>query len=117
MDREVHVNAEQTVRMRATAATVIWYRQKFGKDFLQEFAEIGTKGTDEVELYASGSSEAILRLGYIMARSADRENVPEDLTEWLERFDKFDLALFMEETISLWAESQCLTLNVESKNV
>lgn len=102
------------VPLKATAGTMIRYRNWFGRDLLSDLKKIPAKyeaGDDSITEDAFG---VIVRLLYTMARQAD-SSVPDDLVDWLDQFDSFPIEDFGEEVVNFWASS--LKSTSEQKNV
>lgn len=82
MYREVKLGSH-TIPMVANAATVIRYRQIFGKDLLLAFAKADTEMTFTGEL------------AFVMAKQAEKADMSrlnvESYIEWAEQFDALDL--------------------------
>lgn len=82
MYREVKLGSH-TVPMVANAATVIRYRQIFGRDLLLMFSKADTEMTFTGEL------------AFVMAKQAEKADMSrlniESYIEWAEQFDALDL--------------------------
>ena len=84
MYKEVKIG-EKAVPLKATASTLIRYRQIFGRDLLK------TIGTDENEVDAN----IIQELAYVMAMAADGADMMKlnenTFIDWLDEFESFDI--------------------------
>lgn len=90
------------VPFEATAATVLYYKNKTGGDIFKDFT------TDDTE---TGYTTA-LNLAYVMAWQADRKNTPDTLEEWLDSFETFDMETVLTKCVNLWAKSLKMDVDV-----
>lgn len=110
MEKKITVG-EKEIKFRATAATPIHYRNKFGRDMLQDIQSLITekKNVDEGESgYSINSLQAFENISYIMARSGagNPSDFPETPEEWLDGFDMFSIYEILPEIIELWGINQ-----------
>lgn len=93
---------EKEVRFKTSAAVPYLYRDKFHSDVfvdiqkLVEYKKKSKGGNLPVEVL-----EIFEKLAYIMAKHADKSQ-PDDLVEWLEQFDTFDIYVILPEILTLW---------------
>ena len=106
MENKVKIG-EKEVRFKTSAAVTYLYRRKFGRDLIVDMAEIESKlqkNEDGTSSLPIDSLEMFEELAYMFAKHADPDGVPDDIAEWLEQFDTFDIYLVFPEIISLWME-------------
>lgn len=113
MERTIKIGGE-SIKMKATAATAIFYRRCFHQDLMQAITG-ATEDGDNIALNA----EIITNLAYIMAKEAKGKALDaseEDEIKWLSNFDSFDLVKSetAAEIIALYTGQQATTS--ESKN-
>ena len=96
---------EKEVTLRATAAVPYLYREEFGQDMLLDMAET-----------SSGSNTALFtRLAYIMARHADKSQTPENIIDWLDQFETFDIYQAGPAIMEVWGLNQQTTAKSKKK--
>ena len=110
MEKVVKIDGKD-IKMRASAATPVFYRREFGRDCITDLTPF--MSGKEMEDYS-----VFENLAYIMAKRADPEGVPDDPVEWLEQFDSA-MAIYnaLPEIISLWISSQKTTSRAKKKSV
>ena len=94
MERNILINGKE-VKFKATASTIIRYRNKFHSDLIADMNTID------------------LNLSYTLAKQAD-SMIADDPLEWLDTFEIFPIEEVMPQVVELWADSQ--KLSVEAKN-
>lgn len=104
---------EQEVRLKSTGATVLRYKQQFGKDYFGELLKlIKAMGTENEELDFEALNadelglldfEVFYNFVWVLAKTADK-NLPEPL-EWFDTFDTFPIVDIMPEITDLLAAS------------
>lgn len=91
---------EIDVTMRSSAATAIRYRNTFHEDIMKELIEMDPEKMDAKVI------EKIQKLGYIMARSAERANMTrlteDDYMVWLDQFDTIDIMRASKDILMLY---------------
>lgn len=97
---------EREIKLRATAAIPYLYRQEFGSDMLVEISNV-EKG--------NGSTELFTRLAYLMARHADKDSVPENMIDWLDQFNTFDIYAAIPQIMEVWGMNQKTTSRSKKK--
>lgn len=88
MEKTIKIGGE-SIKMKATAATSLFYRKCFHQDLMQAITR-ATESGDSVAV----DVEIITNLAYIMAKEAKGkafEASEEDEIKWLSQFDSFDL--------------------------
>lgn len=100
MEKLITIGTE-SVKFKASAATVRIYRQLFQRDLLVDMTQLINAG-------ASGSTftgeqlEIFENFAYTCARQADPEGVPATPDEWLDGFEMLDIYDVLPELIGLW---------------
>ena len=110
---------EKEVKFKTSAAVTYLYRQKFGRDLFLDMAKLESqlvKKEDGTSTLPIESLEIFEELAYIFAKHAEPNTVPDDIAEWLERFDTFDIYIIFPEIISLWAEENQSFSKLKKKN-
>ena len=112
MYREIKVG-EQSIPMKATAATALRYRHVFGQDLMTEF--------QKVENDTGLGMSALQQLAFIMACAADPEKDMNRLNEeayieWLDNFEPLDFAEAAEDIIDLYAGNTKSLSEVKKKD-
>ena len=110
MFKEVSIG-EKKVPLKATASTIIRYRQVFKRDLLKSI------GTNEEEVDAG----IIQELAYVMAMAAAGEDMmklnEETYMDWLDQFDSFDIINpdTAMEIIEVWNASKVTASEAKKK--
>lgn len=86
------------VAFKATGSTLRRYREKFGRDLFKDFTSLTTG-----ELTGE-SMEILQNFAYIMAKQAD-EDIPDDVSEWLDSFETFPFDEIAQPIVILWQKS------------
>lgn len=110
MTKEINIGGKK-VPMNASAATPIFYRQKFRRDMLLDIAPfMDGKDISDFSVYEN--------IAYIMAKRADPDNVPDEVVDWLEQFDSAT-AIYdaLPDIMSLWLNTQKTTTSAKKKSV
>lgn len=100
------------IPFRASAAIPRMYRLKFGRDIYQDFSKLQSSvGSNDSENSSMDieSLEVFENIAYIMAKHADKDNVPSEPDEWLEQFNTFSIYEIFPQLIELWG------LNLETQ--
>lgn len=91
---------EIDVMMRSSAATAIRYRNTFREDIMQTLMNMDPEKMDAAVI------EKIQKLGYVMARSAERADMTrlteDDYMIWLDQFETIDMAQASKEILMLY---------------
>lgn len=110
MQKDIKIG-EETIPMRATAATAYRYRQVFRSDLLIELTNKDAPDAAKVETFQ--------RLAYIMAATAAGEDMnalsEAGYLEFLDRFDYMDLIEAMPEVVGLYISSKSNTSQAKKK--
>ena len=104
------------VSFKASAAVPRLYRLKFGRDIYKDFAALQksvSEGYDNKSSLNIESLEVFENIGYIMAKHAQPDVVPDSPDEWLEGFNTFSIYEILPQLIELWGLNTAT--QVESK--
>lgn len=113
MERIINIGGTP-VPMKATASTLIRYRNQYGRDLLEDFQTI--QSATKAPVLAAEAIQLFICLCHTMAKQADPTIVP-DAFDWVDQFDIFPIRDFYLDVVSLWAESLGQTVEVaEEKN-
>lgn len=104
MEKTIKIG-HQEVTLRATAAVPYLYREEFGQDMLVDMAETNSRG----------NTALFTRLAYIMAKHADKAQVPENIVEWLDGFETFDIYQAIPAIMEAWGLNQQTTAKSKKK--
>ena len=127
MDKIVTNDGKQ-VTLRASAALPRRYRATFGRNFCADITAIGKQAESDAEpgrkkrrhknANAEGRTVAFIEnLAFLMARSADPEHVPPDITQWLDSFDDPNAILSVaEDVLGLYQLNNRATVAPKKKN-
>ena len=102
MEKIIKIDGKE-LRMKASAATLVHYRNEFGSDMLNDL-------TNNKKINASSVIE---KSAYIMARDAGEE-LPE-FEQWLEGFSLNAFSGATKQIINLWNESSERVVNPKKK--
>lgn len=113
MERIINIGGTP-VPMKATASTLVRYRNQYGRDLLEDFSTI-QKATKAPTL-AAEAIQLFICLCHTLAKQADPAIAP-DAFDWVDQFDIFPVREFYLDVVSLWAESLGQTVEIaEEKN-
>lgn len=104
------------VSFKASAAVPRLYRLKFGRDIYKDFAALQksvSEGDDNKSSLNIESLEVFENIGYIMAKHAQPDVVPDSPDKWLEGFNTFSIYEILPQLIELWGLNTAT--QVESK--
>ena len=97
------------VEFKASAAVPRIYRIKFGKDLFMDLQKIAKSMKEKGKKKERERSEIPIsdltmfeNIAYTMAKHADSEGVPDDVMEWLEKFNTFSIYEVLPEILKLW---------------
>ncbi len=115
MIKTINIDGIET-KFKASAAVPRLYRIRFGRDIYKDLSEL-EKSIDKSDENNSSldllNLEIFENIGYIMAKHADPENVPDTPDEWLEQFNTFSIYQILPQLIELWGLN--LEKQVETK--
>ena len=90
------------LKFKATGATPIFYKDKFGDDMLVDIASL-TQGFDaKSQTMPPQLIEKFGKIAYIMHKQGDPEQ-PDDWIEWLDQFEMFSIVEILPQIMELWA--------------
>lgn len=93
------------VAFKASAATTIKFRNKFGKDMIKEMTKTYAEYKDSnVTVYSAETLEMFFKLAYIMAKQAN-PSITDDPDEWLDGFEVFPIDVVFPQIMELWQNS------------
>lgn len=126
MERTIAISGKE-VKFRASALIPRLYRFKFGRDMISDmrqlqksFSKASSVPEDATEEDRQDAQLSVLDLtifenvAYIMAKHADKA-VADDLDEWLDGFELFDIYQILPHILELWGLSN-QTTSVSKKN-
>lgn len=137
MRRKIEINGIQC-NFKSSAAIPRIYRLKFGRDIfvdltkieqqvkqqekkkqeLKEQTEREGKEFDESQFGSSlpiDSLEMFENIAYIMHKHGDK-NQPDDIDEWLEQFETFDIYQILPEILDMWNMENMQMSHAKKKN-
>lgn len=117
MEKTITIDGKE-VRFRATAAVPRLYRIKFGRDIMHDLSQLShalEKATTEDEQWAVADLTFFESIAYIMAKHADKDNVPDNVEDWLDQFETFDIYQILPEIMSLWNLNTATTATPKKK--
>lgn len=107
--------AGKPVDLKATGATLIKYRNQFGRDLITDIQTVQkafeTDGAIDGETF-----NIVANLTYTMAKQADK-TITASLEEWLDEFEYFPISEFAADVLMLWASSMQTQADLKVKNV
>ena len=131
MVREMNVNGI-ACRFKSSAAVPRMYRIKFGRDLFQDLnmlrkqleknekskkfegnAETNLDQEENISEFPPKMLEVFENVAYIMHKHGDKSQ-PEDIDEWLEQFETFDIYEILPAILEMW-NSENKTLSVPKK--
>ncbi|MBR2096601.1 MAG: hypothetical protein IJ907_01975 [Prevotella sp.] len=101
MERIIKIDGRD-VRLKATASTLVRYRNQYGRDLIKDYSEL-QKAMAQSVLSGEAIDYAVM-LTHTMARQAD-PSIPADPWEWVDEFEVFDIREIIPETMMLWTDS------------
>lgn len=112
MTRAVMIDGKE-VLLRASAAIPRLYRIKYGRDILADMETIrraveANKAEGKEEGISTLPLEALTlfeNVAHLMAKHADKDNVPRDADEWLEGFNTFSIYQIFPVIQELWEDN------------
>lgn len=117
MEKTLIVDGRE-VRLKATAAVPRLYRIKFRRDIMVDMAELDKlmkKAKETGESIPPEALDLFENIAYIMAKHADKDNVPGTPEEWLDGFGTFSIYAVLPEIRELWGLNTETTANSKKK--
>lgn len=109
---------EQDVKFRSSAALPHIYRRKFHRDIFVDMDHLRKNAiktpTGETQMDIE-SLEMFENLAWCLAKHADPE-VPDDVEEWLEQFETFDIYNILPDLFGMWVNENVSTSKLKKKN-
>lgn len=111
IERTIDIDGRQ-VNLKASAAVPRLYREKFYRDIFTDFSDVG-KGDSAIS-----ENEFFENVAYIMAKHAEPQRVPNDITTWLENFSFMAFAkISVKQTImEMWSDNTTQTAESKKKS-
>lgn len=112
IEKTITINGIQC-KFKASAALPRIYRAKFKKDIFSDLSKLKReldKNKDSEEEFSIISLETFENIAYLMNKYGDPHQ-PNNIEEWLEQFEVFDIYQVLPEILDLWA------LNTDQKSV
>ena len=106
------------VKLKATAVVPRLYRIKFRRDIMVDMAELDKlmkKAQEKNESIPPEALDLFENIAYIMAKHADKDNVPDSPEEWLDSFETFSIYQVLPEIRELWGLNTETTANSKKK--
>lgn len=97
---------------KSSAAIPRIYRMKFGKDIFVDLAKL-SKDVKKKDIPID-SLELFENIAYIMHKHGDPSQ-PDDINEWLEQFETFDIYQVLPEILTLWGLENQTTSTAKKK--
>lgn len=109
MERTITVSNRE-VKLKTNAGILRRYRQWFGRDIVTDMNEIldglaNVVDDDGMVLFSTLPVDVLTKFEdvcYAMNKYGDPEGVPDDIDEWLDGFETFDIYVVFPEIIDLW---------------
>lgn len=116
MEKIISINGKD-VKFKATAGTMLRYRNNFKRDFIKDLIQLQSKFSSKVE---SGTEfemidlELFERIAWCMVKTADN-SIP-GIEEWLDDFETFDIMKILPELTTLLIDNMN-QLNPQKKTI
>ena len=112
MVKEMNVNGV-ACRFKSSAAVPRMYRIKFGRDLFQDLNMLRKQleknkrskqqaEEDDISEFPPKMLEIFENVAFIMHKHGDK-NQPEDIDEWLEQFETFDIYEILPTILEMWS--------------
>lgn len=101
MEKIINIGDKQ-IKMKATAGTMLRYRNNFGKDFMADLQKLQKKLNEKLENgteFEAMDLAMFEQIAWCMAKTAD-DSIP-DIEHWLDNFEAFDIMQVLPELMSL----------------
>lgn len=108
----------QEVGFKASAAVPRMYRNAFGRDIYKDLAQLDSDIKDNNEEASDlpvFSLELFESLAWVMAKHYDPAGIPDNVEDFLERFNTFSIYQILPELLELWNDNTKTTVP-KSKN-
>lgn len=105
---------DKKVAFKATAATPVYYRELFHREFMSDIKNLSEDfGKREEDDLPIESLEIFLDIAYCMARQADSAIL--EKMDWLDQFDIFSIYEILPTIIELWGMNQKTMVDAKKK--
>jgi hypothetical protein len=111
MEKVIEYEGRQ-LKFKATGATPIYYKNKFGGDLLVDMANV--TNNSQGDTIPPDTLEKFGQIAYIMHKQGDPEQ-PDDFLEWLDQFEMFSIIEILPEILELWAMNSKQTSKPKKK--
>lgn len=123
MERTITVDGKQ-VRLKTNAGLLRRYRQQVGRDLVADVDRIMSAmqehvGMDGVVMFSSLPVEILTAfedIAYAMNKYGDPDGVPDNIDDWLDGFETFDIYTVFPELIDLWNADNTTTSQAKKNN-
>ena len=123
MERTIAVDGKE-IRLKTNAGLLRRYRQQVGRDLVADVNRImdamqENVGADGVVMFSSLPVEILTAfedIAYAMNKYGDPENVPDNIDEWLDGFETFDIYTVFPELVDLWQQDNVTTSQAKKNN-
>lgn len=99
MEKVIEIGGKP-VAFKATASTPRRYKQRTGREILDDFAQLAEAFGSSAGL-AKANLDVFADIAYVMAQQAD-PSIPSDPDDWLDQFEMFSIYEIMPQLIELW---------------
>lgn len=117
MEKLININGKD-YRFRSSASIPRLYRLKFKRDIFVDLSKLtkdfSNKAKDNDSNLEIESLEIFENVAYLMNKHGDSSQ-PDDINEWLEQFETFDIYQTLPEILELWISNK-QQLSTEKKN-
>ena len=100
MQKNIQIDGKE-YKFKASAATLVFYKNKFGADLLVDMNSIIKNFDPKGESMPADIAEKFGRIAYIMNKQADPEQ-PDSWEEWLDQFEMFSIIEIFPQILELW---------------
>lgn len=120
--KTIEIDGEQ-VEFKASAAVPRIYRIKFGRDLFADLQKIaksvdgkGKKKEKEASEIPIEDLTMFENIAYVMAKHANPKEVPDNIMEWMEKFNTFSIYMILPAILELWNLNE-QTMSTAKKNL
>lgn len=99
MEKKITVSGKECT-FKSSAALPRIYRMKFGRDIFVDLSKL-EREMKKKDAIPAASLETFENIAYIMHKHGDASQ-PDDINEWLEQFETFDIYKVLPEILTLW---------------
>lgn len=120
--KTIEIDGEQ-VEFKASAAVPRIYRIKFGRDLFADLQKIAKSVNGKGKKKEKEASEIPIEdltmfenIAYVMAKHANPKEVPDNIMEWMEKFNTFSIYMILPAILELWNLNE-QTMSTAKKNL